>query len=49
MMAKIEELLGGDAKSLLEHECKTISKDSLHLPGPDYVDRVFALSDRPVS
>ncbi len=48
MMAKIEELLGGDAKSLLEHECKTISKDSLHLPGPDYVDRVFALSDRPV-
>ena len=48
MMAKIEEILGGDAKSLLEHECKTISKDSLHLPGPDYVDRVFALSDRPV-
>ena len=48
MMAKIEEILGGDAKSLLEHECKTIPKDSLHLPGPDYVDRVFALSDRPV-
>ncbi len=46
-MTNIEELLGADAKSLLEHQCKTISKDSLHLPGPDFVDRVYALSDRP--
>jgi class I fructose-bisphosphate aldolase len=47
MMGKIEEILGDDAKALLEHECKTIPRESLHLPGPDFVDRVFALSDRP--
>ena len=43
---RIEEILGGDA-ALLEHECKTISKESLHLPGPDSVDRLFVPSDRP--
>src|SRR5205085_10796143 len=32
--------------SLLTHECKTIPRDSLHLPGPDFVDRTFAPSDR---
>lgn len=42
----IEELLGDDASNLLEHECKTISKDRLHAPGPDYVDRVWYHSDR---
>jgi len=42
----IQALLGADSKSLLEHECKTISKAVLHLPGPDFVDRVYALSDR---
>lgn len=42
----IEKLLGAEATSLLEHRCKTIPKDSLHLPGPDYVDRVYTLSDR---
>ncbi len=46
-MGKTQEILGDDAKALLEHECRTIPKDSLHLPGPDFVDRVFALSDRP--
>lgn len=46
-MTNIEQLLGADAQSLLEHQCKTISKDSLHLPGPDFIDRVYALSDRP--
>ena len=45
-MTNIQELLGADAKSLLEHQCKTIPKESLHLPGPDYVSRVFATSDR---
>src|SRR4030095_12775519 len=30
----------------LEHECTTISRDQLHLPGPDFVDRVWASSDR---
>lgn len=48
-MTNIEQLLGADAKSLLEHQCKTIPKEQLHLPGPDFVDRVFALSDRPPS
>jgi fructose-bisphosphate aldolase, class I len=45
-MTNIVELLGAEAKSLLEHQCKTIPKESLHLPGPDYVDRVYSLSDR---
>jgi class I fructose-bisphosphate aldolase len=46
MLRDIEQLLGTDAKSLLEHQCKTISKDALHLPGPDFVDRVWIPSDR---
>lgn len=46
MIEKIEKLLGKDAKSLLGHTCKTISKDRLHLPGPDFVDRIMAASDR---
>jgi class I fructose-bisphosphate aldolase len=45
-VGRIEEILGGDA-SLLEHQCRTIPKESIHLPGPDSVDRVFGLSDRP--
>ena len=43
----IAEVLGSEAKSLLEHQCKTIPKGDLHLPGPDYVDRIFLQSDRP--
>ncbi|PKL79684.1 MAG: fructose-bisphosphate aldolase [Candidatus Melainabacteria bacterium HGW-Melainabacteria-1] len=42
---KIAELLGNDA-ALLEHRCQTISKEQLHLPGPDFVDRVFSATDR---
>lgn len=42
---KIQTLLGSEADSLLNHSCK-VNKDSLHLPGPDFVDRVFTLSDR---
>jgi class I fructose-bisphosphate aldolase len=45
--SKIEEILGPEASSLLQHQCKTISKDTLHLPGPDYVERIYSLSDRP--
>jgi class I fructose-bisphosphate aldolase len=45
----IEDLLGADARRLLEHRCKGIPADRLHLPGPDYVDRIHAGSDRPVS
>ena len=44
-VAQIEAILGNDA-SLLAHQCKTIPKESLHLPGPDFVDRVVAASDR---
>ena len=44
-IARIESILGDDA-GLLQHECKTIAKSDLHLPGPDFVDRVLANSDR---
>ena len=43
----IVELLGDEAESLLSHRCETIDRSRLHLPGPDFVDRVVALSDRP--
>ena len=42
---KIVKLLGNDA-SLLEHNCTTISKDDLHHPGSDFIDRVFTESNR---
>jgi hypothetical protein len=35
----IEDLLGSEARPLLEHRCQGIPKDSIHLPGPDFVDR----------
>ncbi len=44
--SRIEELLGSDADDLLNHECQTIRADQLHLPGPDFVDRVWVDSDR---
>ena len=43
---KIEKILGSKAKDLLEHVCKTIPKDQLHLPGSDFIDRIFSHSDR---
>src|SRR5476649_2800023 len=46
-MSKVEEILGADASGLLQHQCKTIPREHLHLPGPDYVDRAYGLSDRP--
>jgi class I fructose-bisphosphate aldolase len=46
MNAEIEKLLGDAAKGLLEHQCKTVPKARLHLPGPDFVDRIVAPSDR---
>lgn len=45
MNAKITQLLGDSAKNLLEHKA-IIPKERLHLPGPDFVDRVFAHTDR---
>lgn len=45
-LSKIQELLGSDAESLLGHVSKTIDKNDLHLPGGDFVDRVWMYSDR---
>ena len=42
----IEGLLGDEAESLLSHESKTIPREDLSLPGPDFVDRVLASTDR---
>ena len=47
MIDRIEKMLGGEAKDLLTHACKTVSKEHLHLPGPDFVERIFTPSDRP--
>jgi class I fructose-bisphosphate aldolase len=44
-LASISSILGDDA-ALLQHECKTFSKETLHLPGPDFVDRIYAATDR---
>src|SRR3954453_3347718 len=46
MIGRIREILGSDAEGLLAHQCKTISKDKIHLPGPAFVDRIFVGSDR---
>jgi len=46
-ISTIERLLGANASQLLEHQCKTISKEQLHLPGPDFVERVCLVNDRP--
>jgi len=43
---KIVELLGPKADELLKHTSQTISKDDLNLPGPDFIDRVWSISDR---
>lgn len=46
MSGGIGELLGAEADRLLGHECQTIERSRLNLPGPDFVDRVCAASDR---
>jgi len=43
---RVEELLGDEARSLLDHTAQTVPKEQLHLPGPDFIDRVVAQSDR---
>ena len=47
-MGSVADLLGSEAESLLSHECETIPRAALHLPGPDYIDRVLAQSDRSI-
>ena len=46
MSANIQKILGDDASYLLDHKCNTVKKNQLHLPGPDFVDRVMTPSDR---
>ena len=48
MFDRIVELLGSEAELLLGHQSRTIAKEQLHIPGPDFVDRVWAQSDRPI-
>lgn len=46
MSKKIADLLGTNADSLLNHTCITISKENIHLPGNDFVDRIFSQTNR---
>ena len=43
---EIKSLLGTEADNLLNHKCTGITKDMIHAPGPDYIDRVFEHTDR---
>lgn len=45
-LGRIEELLGENARTLLDHKSQTIAKEHINLPGPDFIDRVWAQSDR---
>jgi class I fructose-bisphosphate aldolase len=47
--ATIRELLGAEAEGLLTYQAKGFAREQLHLPGPDFVDRVIAGSDRPAA
>jgi fructose-bisphosphate aldolase, class I len=44
----LEKILGANAKTLLSHVCKTIPKEKLHLPGSDWVSRIFIPTDRSI-
>ncbi len=46
---KIAEILEDQADYLIDHQCKTVTKEQLHLPGKDFVDRVFIPTDRPIA
>lgn len=45
-LSRLEELLGDEAEALLAFNDPKVSKEQLHLPGPDWVDRIFSISDR---
>jgi class I fructose-bisphosphate aldolase len=47
-MPTVEEILGSEAAGLLQHQCETIAKESLHLPGPDFIERIHLNSNRPI-
>lgn len=44
--SEIQKILADDEQNLLRHTCKTVAKEKLHLPGPDWIDRIFGGSDR---
>jgi class I fructose-bisphosphate aldolase len=46
VIKKIQSLLGAEADDLLNHKCTGFPKESLHLPGPDFIDRVWMMTDR---
>ncbi len=48
MSIDLEQLLGDESKTLLSHNCDTVKSNELTLPGPDFVDRVFLDTDRPI-
>jgi class I fructose-bisphosphate aldolase len=45
-ISRVADILGDEASYLLDHKCETVSKEQLHLPGPDFIDRVWMDSDR---
>ena len=47
MIDKIVQLLGNEADYFLAHKSNTFPKENLHLPGPDFIERIFVQSDRP--
>ena len=49
MLEQIVQTLGTEAEGLLSHRCQTVPADLLHLPGPDFIDRVTSISDRPIT
>src|SRR5215218_8816917 len=48
-LSKIKDLLGTDANDLLGYQAKGFNKSAMHLPGPDFVDRVLSSGDRPLN
>jgi len=48
MLNKIQELLGAEAEGLLNHKA-IFPKEQIHIPGPDFVDRIFVQSDRNIN
>ncbi len=46
MNTQTVQILGADAGLLLDHQCRSIPRERLHLPGPDFIDRIFLASDR---
>jgi len=42
----IKRILGSESEDLLEHQCRTVTRENLHLPGPDFIEKIFFNSDR---